>query len=571
MTLNKTNKSRFVIFCSIAVAVFTMSFTEDLFQVSKNMELFNATYKELYLNYVDDINTSKIFKKGIDAMMNDLDPYTEYIPESEIEDYRLKYVSTQYGGVGASIFTNNGETLISEVYEGYPAQKNGLRPGDQLIAIGGVEVSNKKIEDVSTLLKGAKGTSVKITIKRLGNDALIEKAFIREEIKQLNVSYTITLENNIGYIKLDKFLENSSNEVKEALETIMKNQPTGVVLDLRNNGGGLLGEAVKIVNLFVEKDIDIVAQKGRNMTQAIVYKTNNQPIAPDIPLVVLINAHSASASEIVAGSLQDLDRAVIIGQRSYGKGLVQQTFNLPYNSLIKLTVAKYYIPSGRCIQSLDYQHKDANGTASKIADSLMLEFKTKKGRSVYDGNGIYPDIYLKEVSTTPFIQFLGNNLLIFNYATKYRETNETITSPGLFRLTDAQYEDFSNYVISKATLVYQNTVDKLLKELKKEIDNTKNNTIIKNEYEILRTKLSSDKKLELKNDKKEILKLLEAEIVSRYYFERGKNLYLSQTDVELLKSIQVLNNKVQYHSILEGKGEYKIIGTPKLSAQKEHK
>src|ERR1700710_492278 len=340
----------------LMLALCTWSFKDDLFQISKNLDVFSSVYKEVNINYVDDINSAKMIKTGVDAMLDQLDPYTEFVPESEIEDYKLHYVSTQYGGIGAGIFARDGKVYVADVFEGFPSQKADIRPGDRLVKINDVDLTGKNNDQVSQLLKGAKGASIKLELKR-GETAPAVKNLTRDEIKQPNVSYYGMIDGNMGYIKLDKFLENSADEVTNALTEIKKNNPNGIILDLRSNGGGILQEAVKIVNLFVPKGVEIVSQKGKVKDRDFSYSTQNTPREPTLPLVVLVNSRSASASEIVAGSLQDLDRAVIIGQRSYGKGLVQQTFNLPYNSLIKITIAKYYTPSGRCIQSLDYTHR----------------------------------------------------------------------------------------------------------------------------------------------------------------------------------------------------------------------
>ncbi len=551
---------KWMLLIGVALITSLLAFSEDLFQISKNIDIFSSVYKELVVNYVDEINSSRIIKKGIDAMLDDLDPYTEFVPESDIEEYKMKYVSTQYGGIGASVFVRDGIITISEVYEGFPAQKNDIRAGDELLEVDGVKLSRKKDEDVSAMLKGPKGTKLKILIKRNNNNTPIEKIFNREEIKQNNVSYSSVLEQEIGYIKLDRFLENSAEEVKDALHQILKSKPKGLILDLRYNGGGILTEAVKIVNLFVAKNIEIVAQKGRNIENPIVYKTTKDPIAADIPLVVLINAHSASASEIVAGSLQDLDRAVLIGQRSFGKGLVQQTFNLPYNTLVKMTVAKYYLPSGRCIQSLDYSNKTNNGSANKMADSLMTEFKTQNKRFVYDGNGIYPDIVIKEKSLNEIIQFLVSNYLIFDYTNKYRQEHNTITQPDKFRISDELYLDFINYTFLKTN---QTKSEKLLNDLKNEIDKNKKSEEFKSEYETLKIKLNNFKKQELTTYKSDIKKLLETEIIARYYFEKGRLQYRLKEDIEVNEASKIILNTTSLTEILSGANNHKYIGKPK--------
>src|SRR6201996_3945621 len=447
----------------VLLAVGIWSFNDDLFEISKNLEVFTSLYKEININYVDDINPAKFIKTGADAMLDNLDPYTEFIPESEIEDYKLHYVSTQYGGVGAGIFVREGKIFVSSVFEGYPAQKADIRPGDQLLKINDITLDGKNNDQVSLLLKGSKGASVKLTTKR-GDAQPVEKTLIRDEIKQPNGSYYGMVAGNMGYIKLDKFLENSAQEVTDALVSVKKNNPNGIILDLRSNGGGILQEAVKIVNLFVPKDVEVVSQKGKIKEKNFTYSTVNNAVEPNLPLVVLVNAHSASASEIVAGSLQDLDRAIIIGQRSYGKGLVQQTFSLPYNSLVKITIAKYYVPSGRCIQAIDYTHRKDDGSVVRVADSLIHEFKTKDGRSVYDGSGIYPDIFIKPEHFANVTQALVSKLLVFDYATRYREAHPTLDNVRSFSLSDAEYADFVKFLSDK-NYTYSSTSEKILSSL----------------------------------------------------------------------------------------------------------
>ncbi len=545
----------------LSLVLVLWSFNEDLFQISKNLDVFASLYKEINTNYVDDINTSRLVKTGIDAMLDDLDPYTEYIPESGIEDYKLKYVSTQYGGIGASIFTKERRVLVSEVAVGFPAQKADIHAGDELLKINDIDLSNKTGDDVSQLLKGPKGAPIKLLIRRENVAQPIQKSLIREEIKQPNVSYYGMVKGNMGYIKLDRFLENSAEEVTDALIALKKNNPSGIILDLRSNGGGILQDAVKIVNLFIAKDVEVVSQKGKVLEKNYTYRTNNTPIEPNLPLVVLVNSHSASASEIVAGSLQDLDRAVIIGQRSYGKGLVQQTFNLPYNSLVKITIAKYYTPSGRCIQALDYTHRHNDGSVDKVADSLMHEFKTKDGRSVYDGSGIYPDVFIKQDRFANITQILVGKLLVFDYATHYRDTHQKIDAPMLFKLSDADYNDFLKFIANK-DYKYSNKSEKLLNDLKTEADKDKEFTTIKTEYDALKAKLATAKAKDIELHKEEIKQVLENEIASRYYYEKGRYECNFKYDIELSRAVQLMQDKNQVAAILKGQGNYKTIGKP---------
>lgn len=545
------------------LAVVIFGFQDDLFQIAKNLDVFSSVYKEVNINYVDDINSAKMIKTGVDAMLDGLDPYTEFVPESEIEDYKLHYVSTQYGGIGAGIFAREGKVYVSDVFEGFPAQKADIRAGDRLVKINNVDLAGKNNDQVSQLLKGSKGASIKLLIRR-GDAEAVEKSLIRDEIKQPNVTYYGMVDGNMGYIKLDKFLENSSDEVTTALTNLKKNNPSGIILDLRSNGGGILQEAVKIVNLFVPKGVEVVSQKGKIKDKNFTYSTQNTPLEPNLPLVVLVNSRSASASEIVAGSLQDLDRAVIIGQRSYGKGLVQQTFNLPYNSLVKITIAKYYIPSGRCVQALDYTHRKDDGSVVKVADSLMHEFKTKDGRSVYDGGGVYPDIFVKQEHFANITQTLVSKLLIFDYATQFRNTRNSIGDVRTFRLTDNEYNDFIKFLSTK-NYSYTTGTEKLITNLKTEATKEKQFADIQAEYDALKAKLMASKKNDLQQNKDEIKQVLENEIASRFYYEKGRYEANFKYDKELAQAIKTMSDRTQVASILKGDGDYKVIGKPQLA------
>ena len=546
-------------FLLIAFASLTWSFREDLFQVSKNLDIFASLYKEININYVDETNPTDMMRTSIDAMLEQLDPYTEYIPESEIEDYKLKYVSTQYGGIGAATIFMEGKLYVNEVVEGYPADKQGLMPGDQLVKINNNEVKGKDRSQISHLLRGPRGSEVELLIIR--NGTVLTKTLVRDEIKQPNVTYSGMTEDGLGYIRLDKFLENSAKEVKDAAVMLSKQQPKGMILDLRYNGGGILQEAVKIVNLFVGKDVLVVTQKGRNPQKTVTYKTFSEPLLPEIPLVVLIGGSSASASEIVAGSLQDLDRAVIVGQRSYGKGLVQQTFNLPYNSLVKVTVAKYFTPSGRCIQALDYAHKDANGKTLKFADSVMNKFSTKVGRSVYDGNGVYPDVFVENAKLSPVTMSILSKNLFFDYANDYKKRNKSIAPAASFKITDEDYDQFVTSLSDK-DYSYISRTERLLSDLRAEAEKENKLNVVKADLEDLKNKMLGAKKTELITHKSEIKKLLETQIVSRYFYERGKVIQAFQYDKELAAAKAVLGNNTRMLAILKGEGEYKTIGSP---------
>lgn len=498
-------------------------------------------------------------RSSIDAMLDGLDPYTEYIPESEVEDYKLKYVSTQYGGIGASTLFIEGKLFVNEVTEGYPADKQDLKPGDQIVKINDVAVKGKERAQVSQLLRGPRGSALTLLIIR--NGTVITKNLNRDEIKQPNVSYSGMTEDHFAYIRLDKFLENAGQEVKDAAIDLNKQQPKGMIIDLRYNGGGILQEAVKIVNLFVNKDVLVVTQKGRNPQKTITYKTLADPLLPQIPLVILVGGNSASASEIVAGALQDLDRAIIVGQRSYGKGLVQQTFPLPYNSLVKVTVAKYFTPSGRCIQALDYAHKDQNGKTPKVADSLMNKFSTRSGRSVYDGNGIYPDIFVETPKLSPITISLLNKSLFFDYANAYKKNNKTIGPAVSFQLTDQDYAAFLTSLEGK-DYAYVSRTERLLADLRTEAEKENKLPAVKADLEDLKAKMLGAKKTDLTTFKPEIKRVLETQIVSRYYYEKGKVIQAFQYDKELTAAKAVLSNSSKMLAILKGEGEYKTIGSP---------
>jgi len=547
------------------IAILSFSFKEDLFLVSKNLDIFASLYKEININYVDETSAPELMKTGIDAMLESLDPYTEYVPESEIEDYKLKYISTQYGGIGAGTVIIDGKLFVNEVSEGYAANKSDVKAGDQVIKINNIEIKGKDRAQISQLLRGPKGTPVDLTIIRDGKE--IVKKIIREEIKQPNVSYFGMVGDGIGYIRLDKFLENSGQEVKDALVSLNKENPKGIVLDLRNNGGGILQEAVKIVNLFVDKDQLIVTQKGKNTAKTITYKTQLPSISLSVPLVVLVNVNSASASEIVAGSLQDLDRAIVIGQRSYGKGLVQQTFNLPYNSLVKVTVAKYYTPSGRCIQKLDYAHRNSDGIAERFADSTIAMYQTKAGRNVYSGDGVYPDIFVDADKLSPITITMLNKSLFFNYANLYKKEKPVVASPKNFQISDADYAAFASSMADK-DLSYQSRTERLLTELRYEADKENKTAEVKADLENLKNKLISAKKADLANHKAEIKRVLETQIISRYFYEKGRIEQSFQYDKELAAAKSVFNNQTQMLAILKGNGNYKVIGKPVKEPQR---
>jgi len=488
-------------------------------------------------------------KTAIDAMLTSLDPYTNYISESEIEDFKIM-TTGEYGGIGAFIRNEGEDILISEPYENFPAQKADLRAGDILLEIDGKIVKGKRSDQISDILKGQPGTELKLKIKRPGTEAILEKTIKREVIKIENVPYYGMIDEKIGYIKLTSFTETASKEVKDAFVDLKNNKGMeALVFDLRGNGGGLLREAVNIVNFFVDKGQDVVATKGKIPESNKTLKALNAPLDLNIPLVVLVDQGSASASEIVAGSLQDLDRAVIIGQKTFGKGLVQQTRPLSYNAQLKVTVAKYYTPSGRCIQKIDYSRKDSTGKAIQIADSLITEFKTKNGRTVYDGEGITPDVLVKEISFSPISIALVTKNHLFDYATKFRIENEKIDAADKFELSDNHYNDFSKFLQGK-DYDYTTRSEQNLEELKKVAIDEKYYDEIEKEYDALKKRIYHNKSEDLINFKSEIKELLENEIVSRYFFQKGRILNSFRYDMEMAKAKEVLKNKELSASIL---------------------
>jgi carboxyl-terminal processing protease len=531
-------------------AIISYSFVDEYFEISKNLDIFATLFKELNAHYVDETNPGELIKKGIDEMLESLDPYTNYIPESDIEDY--KYMMTgQYGGIGALIRQHGDKIMIAEPYAGKPAQMNDLRAGDVIIEVNGVNVKGKKTDEVSKLLKGSPKTTVKVLVERGGESKPLEKDIIREEIKIPSVSYSGMITDHVGFIKLTGFTENAASEVKDALTELKKNpQFKYLIFDLRNNPGGLLKEAIDIVNLFVDKGQDIVSTKGKIKDWDKTHKAMNDPVDTVTPIVVLVNRGSASASEIVSGALQDLDRAVIIGQRSFGKGLVQQTIPLSYNAQLKVTVAKYYIPSGRCIQALNYSHRNEDGSVDKVPDSLITAFRTvKNGRIVYDGAGIAPDVALETQKYSNISISLLNKSYIFYFATSYRLSHPSIVKASEFRLSDSEYNDFVAFLKDKE-YDYTTKSEKLMEDLKKSAEEEKTYDSSKPEFEALNTKLAHNKSDDLMKNKEEIKNLLEEEITSRYYFQNGRLESFIKSDTEVDEALKVLKDGTRYRSIL---------------------
>ncbi len=518
------------------------------FEVIKSLELMDQIYENLDLYFVDDVQPGKLSKVAIDAMLKELDPYTVYYAEANIEDYRLM-TTGQYGGIGSLIKKADEYVYISEPYEGNPAQKSGLRAGDKILEVDGKTMFNKPSDQVSDALKGPKGTVVKILVERFNEgNKLFE--ITRDEIKIPDVPYYGIIKEKVGYIALNSFTQTASEEVKKGIIAMQKEGMEQLILDLRGNGGGLLIEAVKIVNFFVPKDKVVVFTKGRVKEENHVYKTMDEPIALGLPLIVLIDEGSASASEIVAGSLQDLDRAVIIGEQSYGKGLVQRTYDLKYGSKVKITIAKYYTPSGRCVQRLEYYDKESGAKPKEISDSLLRKFKTQNGRDVIDGRGIDPDLAIEKEDLSQFSALLFNKNILFNYATQYRAINKEIAAADKFQLSDDEYALFKTYVLN-AKLNYSTAAQNALKKLKLEAEKEGTFDELKAEYENILVKISPDPTKDLDKYRIEIAEMLENEIVSRYYFQKGRTINSFEHDPAVIKAIQTAMDNNSYNAILK--------------------
>jgi carboxyl-terminal processing protease len=548
MKFNTKIQNTFIQLTFIFLFTFQSFSQSNHFELIKNMELMDQIYEHLEKYYVDEPQIGHLSKISIDAMLKELDPYTVYYHESNMEDYRMM-TTGQYGGIGALIRKIGDYIYIAEPYEGNPAEKSGLKAGDKILSIDGKSMFKKNSEDVSSNLKGPKGTTIKIEVERPG-EGKKTISITRDEIKLLDVPYHGMLDERIGYIKLSSFTQTASSEVKNAFNDLKAKGMKELVFDLRGNGGGLLIEAVRIVNMFVKKDQLVVSTKGKVADENRNYMTQEEPIDLDIPLTVLVDEHSASASEIVSGSLQDLDRAVIIGKTSYGKGLVQRTYDLKYGSKMKLTIAKYYTPSGRCVQRLEYYDKGEDEKPKEIADSLLKTFKTTNGREVIDGRGIEPDIKIEEKELSRLTSMIYVNNLIFNFATEYKLENPTIAPAGEFKLSDEDYAKFKNYVI-KDTFTYSTASEERLEKLKEIAVKEGYFEDSKAEYEALLKKVTPSKERDLDKFKDEIKVLLENEIISRYYYQKGRAIDEFRTDLFVKKAKEILKNQKEYNTILK--------------------
>lgn len=548
----KKSFASFLLLCFVLFSFGTTYAQEDKsFEIVKNLEIFANVYKNIHLHYVDDVDPGKTMKVAIDAMLSSLDPYTNYYPESDMEDVKLQLLG-QYGGIGALIHQNGKHIYIAEPYEGLPADLAGLRAGDRIVEVNGESTEGKSNSDVSSAMRGQAGTDVAITVERDGKR--FTRTITRKEIVLPNVPYSGMVGDKVGYVKLSEFTQDAGGNVREAFRKLKQEHPDmrGFILDLRGNGGGLMNEAVDVVNTFVRKGELVVETKGKVAAKNMKSFTRLAPEDMQIPLVVLVDGYSASASEIVSGSLQDLDRAVIVGTRSFGKGLVQNILPMAYNNQMKVTVSKYYIPSGRCIQAIDYAHRDENGRATKVPDSLKTAFKTRNGRTVYDGFGIEPDVEVVPEYMSQLAVALVQKFLIFDYATDFAKKHTQIAPADKFEITDEIYADFVKYLSDKE-YTYSTTTERMLKELREVAEEENYLDAISSDIDVLEQKFKVDKQGDLQKCRAEISEMLKSEILVRYYYEKGRIAGLLTHDPDVLKALEIINNPAQYKQILSGK------------------
>lgn len=544
----------FVLACLVGCSIIGGATRSDKAEVSRNLDIFNSLYKVLQTTYVDTIDAEKSINTAINAMLGELDPYTEYIPEKDQESFMT--ISTgEYGGIGSYIMERKGKVYVSEPQEGSPALKSGLRAGDLFVKIDGDTVDGWKSDKVSSRLKGPAGTKVKVTVKRpYAADSIIDFEITRAKIKVHPVPYYGVTRDNIGYIFLSTFNEKSADEVRNALTELKKDPKVkSIILDLRNNGGGILEGAVKIAGLFVPKGTEIVRTRGKGLLNEKIYKTTSSPVDTEIPLAVLINGGSASSAEIVAGALQDMDRAVIVGSTSFGKGLVQSSRPLPYNGLLKVTVAKYYIPSGRLIQAIDYSNRKPDGSVARIPDSLTKEFQTLHGRTVRDGGGITPDVKVEYPDATRITYNIVRDNWAFDFATRYAATHDSIPAPEEFVVTDEIYDEFKRF-IDPEKFSYDKVCETMLSELEKTAKTEGYMTDeAKAQFDVMRGILKHDLDKDLNTNRKEISSFIASEIVGRYYNQRGQIIESLRTDIDVDSAARVLNDIEAYRKLLNRK------------------
>lgn len=518
------------------------------FDINKNIDIFNSVLRELDMFYVDSVEVNNLVQNSIRNMLTRLDPYTEYYAEENMED--LQFMTTgEYAGIGAIISYNNGQVVINEPYEGLPADKAGLKAGDAILEIDGKDMRKSTVKEVSDKLKGTPGTSLELTIRRPGEKKDRKLKIVREKIEVDPITYSGVTDDKIGYLHFGSFTTRSADRVKKTVQDLKVKGATSLIMDLRGNGGGILDEAVDVVNLFVPKGEEIVSTKGKVKQWDRTYLTRNQPLDEIIPIVVLIDTGSASASEIVAGGLQDLDRAVIVGNRSFGKGLVQTPRDLPYGGNIKITTSKYYIPSGRCIQALDYSHRNPDGSVARVPDSLTNVFKTRNGREVRDGGGITPDIIIPQPTGGTIAYYLMADNVIFDYVTEWAQQHKEIAPPHRFRLPESDYEAFKEFV-KKRDFEYDQLSERSLQQLKAMMEFEGYMDVAKEEFAALEAKLHANLDRDLELFKEDITSMIESEIVQRFYYKKGVLLHQLSDDKVYDKAVEILRNPEMYRSVL---------------------
>jgi len=536
----------------ITVFFLTLSLSaQNDFEIAKNVDIFVSILRELNAKYADDINPADLVTKAINGMLENLDPYSVYYPESKVEEAKL-LTTGQYGGIGAVIQQHGKNVVISEPYENSPAHKAGIRAGDIILKINGQSIQGKNSDEVSTILRGQPGTSLNIEIERPMGEKKHSFTVKREEIKLPMMPYYGLLENGVGYINLNQFLDKASTEVKEAFIKLKEQGMKYLILDLRSNGGGLLHEAVNVMNIFVDQNVKIAETKGKIKEQNNVFRTKNAVVDKEIPVVVLVNEASASSSEIVAGAFQDLDRGVILGKKTFGKGLVQNIVPLSYNTSFKITVSKYYIPSGRCVQNVDYFNRDTLGAALHIPDSLATPYKTKNGRIVYDKGGIEPDIITPNIEPSNILIALLLNNIIFDFCNLYAAKHDSIPPARQFKLSDLEYSQFADFAKSK-NFSYKTETEELLQELKEIAQTEKYYTAIESIYNEIITKIENEKSNDIFKFQNELSDFIANEIVARYYFQKGRIEHQLSSDPDVKKAMEILLNPTLYKSILSGK------------------
>ncbi len=546
-------RKTFTLYLLLSLMAFPfLGFTQSksqAFEISKNLDIYATLFKELNNNYVDEIKPGDLNKTAIDAMLKSLDPYTVFIPESQIEE--VKYLTTgEYGGIGISVIKRNESVIIATIEENSPALDAGLLAGDEILSIDNQDLSKKTDEEIGSLMQGQVGTPNVLKIKRMGIEQPFEKTVTRRNLNVVNIPYYGMIDSNVAYISLLSFTKDAALKTSKAFLELKQKNPKGLIFDLRGNGGGLIGEAVDILNLFVEKDVEVVQTKSRLRDKNYKYMTRKEPVDKEIPIVILVDRNSASAAEIVSGAAQDLDRAVIIGERTYGKGLVQNVVPVSFNSQLKVTIAKYYIPSGRCIQAIDYSHKDADGNALPVNDSLLAPFKTKNGRTVFDGRGIKPDILLSPNDFSDFASSMIDNFYIFDFATQYRLQHDSLMAAEKFEISSELWGNFEDFLKNK-DLNYQSEAEKKLTDLQKEFDKSEEYKHLSPLFNQALADMQKSKVNALSKNRPEIERILKTDLVSRYYFGRGVIVANIHQDKAIAKARELINQPQQYYELLK--------------------